>query len=176
MECINYGRISFLTSLKWSNAARMISCPPLTKHTAARSSRTRALVLHNQDKRTLTSRNQTWLHKILCATNSDKTFQRKIKDSKYNQSRNLQKGQVKWSYWFYGWQITEELSHLNKGLFIKVLFNGFERFCITVFGNSLSYKPLSPIDLNQHEWQTIRLFIDKVSKEHPFQKKVFDQM
>lgn len=55
----------------------MISCPPLTKHTAARSSRTRALVLHNGDKTVI------------------KTFQGKIKDSKYNQSRNLQgAGQV----------------------------------------------------------------------------------
>lgn len=86
-------------------------------------------------------------------------------------NQEISKEQVKWSYWFYGWQITEELSHLNKGLFIKVLFNGFERFCIIAFGNSLSYKPLSPIDLNQHKWQTIHLFIAKVSKEHPFQKR-----
>lgn len=42
-------------------------------------------------------------------------------------NQEISKGQVKWSYWFYGWQITEELSHLNKGLFIKVLFNGFKK-------------------------------------------------
>lgn len=74
-------------------------------------------------------------------------------------NQEISKGQVKWSYWYYGWQITLELAHLYKGLFIDVLFNGIEGLCITVFGNSLSYKLLSPIDLNQHKWQTIHLFI-----------------
>lgn len=35
------------TSLKLSNAARMISCPPRTRHTAASSSSTNAFVLQN---------------------------------------------------------------------------------------------------------------------------------
>lgn len=36
------------TSLKLSNAERMISWPPRTRHTAARSSRTNAFVLHQK--------------------------------------------------------------------------------------------------------------------------------
>lgn len=39
------------TSLKLSNAERIISWPPLTRQTAARSSRTRALVLWNEEKK-----------------------------------------------------------------------------------------------------------------------------
>lgn len=38
------------TSLKLSNAERMISWPPRTRHTAARSSRTSAFVLHRKTK------------------------------------------------------------------------------------------------------------------------------
>lgn len=38
------------TSLKLSKAARMMSCPPLTRHTAASSSSTRALVLQREGK------------------------------------------------------------------------------------------------------------------------------
>lgn len=39
------GCLVVATSLKLSNAARIISCPPRTRQTAARSSRTNALVL-----------------------------------------------------------------------------------------------------------------------------------
>lgn len=38
----------WLTSLKLSKADKMISCPPLTRQTAANSSNTRALVLQSQ--------------------------------------------------------------------------------------------------------------------------------
>lgn len=47
--------VVMFTVLKLSNADRMISCPPLTKHTAASSSRTRAFVL-------MRSQNATFSH------------------------------------------------------------------------------------------------------------------
>jgi hypothetical protein len=39
------------TSLKLSKADKMISCPPLTRQTAAKSSKTRAFVLSKQEER-----------------------------------------------------------------------------------------------------------------------------
>lgn len=45
--CVKHLKYS-LTSLKLSKAEMMMSCPPLTRHTAASSSSTRALVLHEQ--------------------------------------------------------------------------------------------------------------------------------
>lgn len=39
------------TSLKLSNADKMISCPPLTRQTAANSSNTRAFVLSKQEEK-----------------------------------------------------------------------------------------------------------------------------
>ena len=44
-------RLKFLTSLKLSKALSMISWPPLTKHTAASSSSTKAFVLQYQHLR-----------------------------------------------------------------------------------------------------------------------------
>lgn len=52
LQCVKIpDKEALLTSLKLSKAERMMSCPPLTRHTAASSSNTRALVLQQQHRR-----------------------------------------------------------------------------------------------------------------------------
>lgn len=142
------------TSLKWSKAARMISCPPLTRHTAASSSSTRALVLHDKDKKPLCQQSNAKYLIRQSLINQSKEKWRTL----YTTNREISKGLVKWSYWFiqYRWQITEEIILPIKKLFMLSL---------TFVWVSGSYKRLSPIDFNQHSSFTIHLFAAGVTKE-----------
>lgn len=51
--------MEYPTSLKLSNADKMISCPPLTRQTAANSSKTRAFVLSKQEEKRKTQINES---------------------------------------------------------------------------------------------------------------------